>query len=241
MVGFIQKLFGHKEEKPAPPVVPPIRVVQNSGHGQATPPVSHPVPPVQRRVANARELQVNDTLRMAICDCAGLSGKRFKVTSVSTYLFSQPSPTFALQGEDGQRYFLSFSNEHDREYVTFIRPLLHREVGKLFHLEDLAQLFEEKEGEFALTRKEELPHLSGWTATDYHLSIDALKGYFFSEDLREKEQEEFQGGEGLDHYLLLDNSQRFTLEVEVYDNGEPEVALGLRLPVNLVEHLRSTS
>lgn len=227
MVGFLRRFFGAKAELPArePPLPSPGRAPR----------------PSVRRLAHPRELQVNDIFRFHETVRGPLGGKRFQVTKVSTLVFEAPSPTFALRGEDEQRYFLVLSDDQSEEYLTIIKPIKRLDVGRMFRLEEFAGIFEEKEGLFSLERQEEPQYLTGWTAPRYHLSIDALSGFFYQDDLRGRDDLPENGGEGLDYYMLLDDEEERTLEVEVYDGGDTEVALGLRMPLRAIAELWPSS
>ncbi|MBF0136636.1 MAG: hypothetical protein H7833_01040 [Magnetococcus sp. DMHC-1] len=194
---------------------------------------------VERSLSHPRDLRKSDILRFGFLDTQALSGGRFQVTDVNTYLFgNERQPEFTLTGDDGAIVYLAVDDSEDPPHFSVSGRLKRSEVARLFKLEEFARLFEDKEGILSLHRAEEPKTMTGWTAPLYHLQVDALKGIYHKGDYRgnaffPRPQE----GEGLDFYLLADDDDLHMIEVEVYDGGETEVYVTRRFPLSKIEEM----
>ncbi|MBF0153747.1 MAG: hypothetical protein HQL64_08415 [Magnetococcales bacterium] len=192
-----------------------------------------------RSLQHPRDLRRDDLLRFGTLETQALSGGRFRVTDVNTYLLgNERLPKLTLTGDDGSVVYFSLDLRDGAALFSVSGRLQRSEVARLFKLEEFARLFEDKEEALSLSRVEEPPSMAGWTAPLYHLQIDALKGIFHKGDYRgnaffPRPQE----GEGMDYYLLVDNRAIHTIEVEVYDGGETEVYVSRRFPISKIEEM----
>ncbi|MBF0427208.1 MAG: hypothetical protein HQL66_15455, partial [Magnetococcales bacterium] len=183
-----------------------------------------------------RDLRKNDVILFGDLDTQALSGERFRVTEVDTYLFgNERHPRLTLTGEGGSVVFFSLNAREDVAQFSVSGRLQRNEVAHLFNLEEFARLFEDKEGVLSLSRVEEPKSMAGWTAPLYRLQVDALKGSFHRGDYRgsaffPRPRE----GRGLDYYLLVDDGALHAIEVEVYDGGETDVYVSRRFPVDRI-------
>lgn len=196
-------------------------------------------PPVAARVLEKPEdLEIGDIITFRFLPQATLSGKNFQVTAIHTLDFKQGEFThFTLQGENSQPIDLTW-HENEGEILLAIRQKITREtVDTLFGLEAFSAIFEE-ESFVNLARYGKVADLEGWLADNYYKSIDCRKGYLHAGDYREHELPHFEDeSEGLDYYLLLDKTEAFGVEVEVYNDGESDVYIMLYCPLSVIESM----
>ena len=196
-------------------------------------------PPAAARVLEKPEdLEIGDIITFRFLPQATLSGKNFQVTAIHTLDFKQGEFThFTLQGENSQPIDLTW-HENDGEILLAIRQKIKREtVDTLFGLEAFSAIFEE--GNFIdLARQGTVAGLEGWLADNYHKSIDCRKGYLHAGDYRGRELLRFEDeSEGLDYYLLVDKTEAFGVEVEVYNDGESEAYITVYCPCSIIESM----
>ncbi|MBF0176808.1 MAG: hypothetical protein HQL63_08180 [Magnetococcales bacterium] len=209
MAGFFKKIFGSHA----------------SEHGRA---LRHP-----------RDLRKGDGLRFGTLDTLILSGERFTVDEVNTYLFgNERSPELTLTSAGGLTVHLTLDEREDPPLFWVSGRLERSDVARLFRLEEFAKLFDDKDGPLTLHRMEEPDSMAGWTASVYLLKVDAAKGIFHKGDYRGNAFfPRPQDGKGLDYYLLADDDAIHMIEVEVYDGGETEVYVGHRFDLSRIEEM----
>ena len=195
-----------------------------------------PSPP--RVLTHPRALCAGDILKFRFMSVEGLSGQRFEVREVNGYLFNNKmAPIFVLESGSGQRVQLFVDEEGQEARLSISQSIKRRVVENLFDMQQFSRLFEaNKEQPIALKRVAEEPaSLAGWIAPIYYQTLDGVKGRYVPGDPRGRRG--VGGGYGLDYYLLMSADERCALEVEVYDGGQTEVAVSVRLPVRYIEEL----
>ena len=157
-------------------------------------------------------------------------GRSFEVSEVNGYEFEDEIVTeFLLQGESSTPLFLSVVDD-DEDYLNLSVKILRADVEKLFDLDNFADVFD-GDGHTVLNRIGEPDHLSRWTAPVYRQEEMAERGYYLRGD-RRKTTTRHEGGEVFDYYLLVSDDREYSVEAEVYDGGETDVALSLRRPLS---------
>ena len=164
-----------------------------------------------------------------------LKGKQLKVEVVNTYEFELSRTTeWQLKGIDNQAIFLTLDKD-DEVYLAFSIKLTRDKVEQLFDMESFSELFEEP-GEAQLTVIKEHPfkELSQWLGQHYRQTTFAEFGYYHPKDYRNSRpsQDEAENqGEPFESYQLIDDTENYAVEVEVYEGGDTEVSLILYRPV----------
>ncbi|MEO5368248.1 MAG: hypothetical protein H7831_18215 [Magnetococcus sp. WYHC-3] len=205
-------------------------------------PLAQPAAVRVRTLEHPRHLVKGDALVLADLPHIELPGRRFDVTSVNTYVLAgQPCPELNLRAEHNEVARLKpapFPPPRDAVSFDFSRRLRRREVMALFDLEDFSRLFEDKVHPFILpARPPSTETPLPWLSREYHLEVDALKAIFHHGDYRGHLLPTPEQGEGLDFYRLTGQDHATFLEIEVFDNGDTEVFIGLRLPPAVVVRL----
>ena len=164
-----------------------------------------------------------------------LKGKQLKVEAVNTYEFERSRTTeWQLKGVDNQAIFLTLDKD-DEVYLAFSLKIARDKVEQLFDMDSFSDIFDEP-GEAQLTVLDDQPFkaLSQWLGKQYRQTTFAEFGYYHPKDLRKSQPSEYQGenhGEPFESYQLIDDTENYAVEVEVYEGGETEVSLILYRPV----------
>lgn len=193
---------------------------------------------VERNLQTPDDLQIGDIITFRFLPQATLSNKNFQVSAINTTDFKQGSSTiFTLKGESSQPFYLALCN-HQGEKLLSIRQKINRKtVDQLFGLEAFSVVFEEGEyPELVLMQTPE--NLKKWVAEGYYKTIDCRKGYCHAGDYRNRPLPSFEDeSTGFDYYRLLDKTENFGVEVEVYGDGESEVYITLYHPLSIIESM----
>jgi hypothetical protein len=195
-------------------------------------------PTSSRKLETPDDLQIGDIITFRFLPQAALSGKSFQVHAINTADFKQGRFTvFMLQGESNQPLYLTECVNGEESYLSLRQKVNRAIVDKVFGLEQFSSIFEEGYGE-ALKAVAAPEQLEGWLAEEYYKSIDCRKGYRHEGDYRNRVLPRYEDeSEGFDYYLLLDKSEAFGVEVEVYNEGESDVYIALYQPLSIIESM----
>ncbi|WP_299795306.1 hypothetical protein [uncultured Shewanella sp.] len=167
-----------------------------------------------------------------------LRGQQLRVESVNTYEYERSQKSeWVLKGHGNDTIFLSL-DEDDETYLAFSIKVNRGQVEQIFDLEEFSLIFEEDE-QAQLTPQDspilQSAALEQWLGKQYHQINFAQFGYFHREDYRgKKPPQDADGatGEPFESYQLLDDEERFAIDVEVYEGGETDVMLTLYRPLS---------
>ncbi len=164
-----------------------------------------------------------------------LKGKQLKVEAVNTYEYEHSRTTeWQLKGTGNQAVFLTLDKD-DEVYLAFSIKLTRDKVEQLFNIEQFSGIFEEPgEARLTVTEGHPFPELSQWLGKNYRQTTFAQFGYFHPEDYRKSQPSQYEGenqGEPFESYQLIDDTENYAVEAEVYEGGETEVSLILYRPV----------
>ena len=207
-MGFFTGLFGKKE--------PPKRQLDHPSH-----------------LIEGDMISVDDSFALP----PQLRGQQLRVESVNTYEYQRSQKAeWILKGNGQETLFLSL-NEDDETYLAFSIKVQRDQIEQIFDLEHFSAIFEEDEQAHLITQTlsgELSSQFEHWLGKEYHQINFAQFGYFHREDYRGKKppQDEDSHGEQFESYLLLDNEEKFAIDVEVYDGGETDVMLTLYRPLS---------
>lgn len=167
-----------------------------------------------------------------------LRGQQLRVESVSTYEYERSQKAeWVLKGHGQETLFLSL-DEDDETYLAFSIKINRGQVEQIFDLEHFSAIFEEDEQAQLTTQalpNELATQFEQWLGKEYHQVNSAQFGYFHREDYRDKkppQDEDGATGEAFESYLLMDDEEKFAIDVEVYDGGETDVMLTLYRPLS---------
>ncbi|NRD75304.1 hypothetical protein HQQ94_19165 [Shewanella sp. VB17] len=207
-MGFLTGLFGKKE--------PPKRQLDHPSHLMAGDMIS-----------------LDDSFALP----PQLRGQQLRVESVNTYEYQRSQKAeWILKGNSQETLFLSL-DEDDETYLAFSIKITRDQVEQLFDLEHFSAIFEEDQQAHLTTQtlSDQLSsQFENWLGAEYCQINFAQFGYFHRQDYRGKKppQDKESSGEPFESYLLLDNEEKFAVDVEVYDGGETDVMLTLYRPLS---------
>ncbi|SQH75194.1 conserved protein of unknown function [Shewanella benthica] len=166
-----------------------------------------------------------------------LRGQQLRVESISTYEYQRKQQTeWALKGHGNDTIFLSL-DEDDETYLAFSIKINRSIVEHIFDLDQFGTIFEEDKQAQLTTLKlpsELVAEFSQWLGKDYHQVNFAKFGYFHREDYRgKKPPQDADGptGDEFESYHLLDEDEKYAIDVEVYADGDTDVMLTLYRPL----------
>ncbi|MBM7071289.1 hypothetical protein JQC92_04435 [Shewanella sp. 202IG2-18] len=164
-----------------------------------------------------------------------LKGKQLKVEAVNTYEYEHRRVTeWQLKGIDNQAIFLTLDKD-DEVYLALSIKVSRDKVEQLFDMESFSQIFEEPgEAELSVIENHPIKELSQWLGQHYRQTSFADFGYYHPKDYRKSrpsQSENENQGDPFESYQLMDDTESYALDIEVYEGGETEVSLVLYRPV----------
>jgi hypothetical protein len=192
---------------------------------QYTPQASIPQP----HNYSPNELKINSVISFHMIGIPELSNKRFKVIDINTYDFSDEHLThFTLRDPRGDLYYLTMQGEDN--HLLLKKEVSKDEVDRIFGLEQFTAIFGEDEG-YELFSNIDDP----WIAPKYVMVLNGKKGSLLEGDFRGKELPNNQNK--LDYYLMLDPSNKFAFEVEIYKNDEAIVFKTVQFDHSVIKNI----
>jgi len=191
-----------------------------------------------RTLNHPRDLNTGDIIKFQYLPQIDLSNKQFEISNINTYDFEDRNLTeFTLSGDNKDPIYLIINETDDEPFLSLSRKIQRPDVEKLFDLDEFSELFD-NENHSLLNRLSEPENLENWTSNQYRQEIFAEGGYFHKGDYRNKNiPEDESAGDDFEYYLAIDDTRKYTVEAEVYDDGETDVIITLRLPLTSIEEM----
>jgi len=193
----------------------------------------------ETRVLNhPRDLNTGDIIKFQYLPQSDLSNSQFEVSNVNTYDFEDRKLTeFSLKGGTKANIHLIVDETGDDPFLSVSKKLQRPDVEQLFDLDEFAELFD-SEDHSILNRLKEPENLAGWTTKQYRQEIYAEGGYYHKGDYRNKNVPEAENeGDDFEYYLAISDDRKYVIEAEVYDGGETDIIITLRLPLDCIEEM----
>ena len=192
-----------------------------------------------RRLDSPADLAAGDlvTFKHRLVLPAEVQGQTFEVSSVGTYQYEDGSyPQLVLDGAEAGRVYLSFKSDDVTE-LCLSRQAPRRDVLQLFDEEAFSTLWDDDFVSLEVANR--LEAYEGWLADGYTQVKKWAEGYFFDRDCRGEtlSQYEDDDSEELRYHECEDASGRFGLTVEVWADGDTEVALDVNVPPDVIESM----
>lgn len=193
---------------------------------------------VTRVLDHPRDLDMGDIIKFQFLAQSDISNKQFEISAVNTYDFEDRKLTeYTLTGDTKDAIYLIVDETGDESFLSLSKKIQRPDVEKLFDMDQFSELFD-NEDHSILNRQNEPDYLSGWTTTQYRQEIFAEGGYYHKGDYRNKTiPEEESAGDEFEYYLAIGDNRKFTVEAEVYDDGETDIILTVRLPITNIEEM----
>ncbi|WAJ70338.1 hypothetical protein [Catenovulum adriaticum] len=162
-----------------------------------------------------------------------LRKQSFRVEKIHTYQFEHSGYTeFVLLGQSNKQVYLAVMQD-DEEWLNVSIKIDHDEVSGLFDLEQFSDIFDE-DTNTELALQNEQNEFANWVSPVYFQRHFAQRGYFYSQDFRPSRPpiEEGDDSEALDYFQLTSSDESFSVEIEVWQDGDTDVLLTLHLPIH---------
>ena len=190
-----------------------------------------------RRLEGAADLRAGDlvTFKHRLALPLGVQGQTFEVSSVATYEFQDGMyPELTLDGAEGGRIYLGFQ-ANDPSELCLSRDLPRGDVLRLFDEAAFAALWEEDFVDLEVVSP--LEEYEGWFAPRYSQVKKWAEGYYHDRDRRGEEPSRYRDddAEELRSHECEDASGRFGVTVEVWGDGETDVALEVNVPPDVID------
>jgi len=202
-MSIFKKIFGRKEENPAP-----------------------------RNIRSVNDLQCGDmiTINDSFALPPQLRGQQMQVQSVNSYDYDGDKELeWVLKGADDTLIFLSL-DEDDGVSLELSIKLKLADVETLFDLDNFADIFEDNDAT-TLIQTGDVERLSQWYTSSYRQSNAGETGFFHKKDHRDKNTP-LGKGEQFELFTLDDPEEDFGVCIEVWNDGETDVSLTLYRPAS---------
>jgi len=209
MGGFFSRLFG--------------------GGGNSAPP--------QPKLEHPRDLRAGDIIKLRYLKQQSLSGKTFEVSQVNTYIYGNMCyPELVLKDRDGNILFLMVEEEDGEESLAFSKKIGKADIRSVLSQEQLDAILKQGAGtKVRIANKPEA--LKEWLVDKYTETDDHVKGVFLKGDARSLSDAEMKQTEPFSSHVLMDKSDEYALEIEVYETGELELSVTVYLELNELEEM----
>lgn len=189
----------------------------------------------ERKLTHPRDLLKGDMVQFidSFALPADLKGETLTVTAVNTYQYEYEHDTeFVLKGSSARPVFLNVEEEDGEEWANISIKIQPDDVDALFGLDQFADIFD-SEALSELERQSEPDEFTRWTGEFYRQTGVPVVGYFYNKDFRGKTipQHVEDGGEPLESIELADGDERFYINIEIWHDGETDVALTICRPL----------
>lgn len=194
----------------------------------------------ERRLEHARELLMGDMIRMS--DSFALPpqirDKLFRVVSVSTYQFERAFDTsFSLESDSDDHIDIMIEKEDGRERLCISMTIDRDDVESIFDLEGFAGIFDSDDPVNLKPRAE--VGFEGWIGAAYSQQAQGATGFYHEgADYRGKSPSRYEDdSQPFEYYELVTDDERFGIDIEVWEDGETDVALSIYRPVEDIKEL----
>lgn len=197
-------------------------------------------PKPARNLDHPRDLVTGDmiTLKERSIVPDELQGATLTVEKVQAYQYSDGlAPEFVLRLPTGQTYTAMCVDEEDGELMVLSKELTRKDVATLFDAEEFGGLFGESFPEVHVNKDAVKAELRAWVGDSYFQSIKEAGAYFYNEDRRAVGASSYadDGGEELRFHECDGSPDQFSLNVEIWEDGETDVFAQISLPLNVIE------
>lgn len=199
-------------------------------------------PKPARTLDHPRDLRQGDllTLKERSVVPAELQGATLTVEKVQAYQYSDGLvPEFVLRLPTGQTYTAMCAEEEDGEYIVFAKELSRADVEALFDTDEFGALFGDEFPEIQVNQGAVKEALRPWVGERYVQSVKEASGYFYSEDRRSVGASNYadDGAEELRFHECEGVPDQFSLNVEIWEDGETDVFAQISLPLNVIAEM----
>ncbi|MEN8136066.1 MAG: hypothetical protein ABFS18_11120 [Thermodesulfobacteriota bacterium] len=179
-----------------------------------------------RILASPKDLGVGDIIKFSFLPQADLSGKEFEVTQLNSYVYDGASyPELILKDRSNNIVFLTVEDEDGEEYLAVSKKVSRGQFSKVIVQDEFDTVLKKGAGRTVTIVQPKLAGLESWLADSYTATSHNVQGAYVKGDARTLASGEFAGKEGFTSCTLLDGSEEYALEIEVYSTNEIELSV----------------
>jgi hypothetical protein len=191
--------------------------------------------PQLRQVNHVSELKQGDAVEFSDSFALPeqLRKQSFTVTEVNTYQYERSvSNEFVLKGFHPEPIYMSYEKDDD-EWLNLSIKINRDTVAQLFDLDNFSEIFDE-ESITELALQQELTEFTNWLAPIYFQHCYAERGYFYPKDFRPGRPPSHQDDQSqeCDSFGLTSSDEKFSVDVEVWADGDTDVSLTIHRPLS---------
>ncbi|WP_017444145.1 hypothetical protein [Gayadomonas joobiniege] len=188
-----------------------------------------------RQLSHVKDLRVQDVVVFSDSFALPklLRQASFEISKVNTYQFEHyTSVEYVLLGQTDKQVYLSYSSD-DEERLNISQKINRAEVEQIFEMESFADIFE-TDSKTELELKAEPEAFTNWLSALYFQVAWGERGYFYNQDFRpgKPPAEEDENSLPLDYFCLTSADEAYSVELEVWQDGETDVLLTLHRPMH---------
>ncbi|MDQ7004693.1 MAG: hypothetical protein Q9N67_07175 [Ghiorsea sp.] len=180
---------------------------------------------VERRLRHPRDLLVGDIIKFSYLKQHDLSAQQFEVAQINTYVYGGLDyPELVLKDRSGNIVYLMVEEEDGEEYLALSKKVKKAQIREVISQEDLDAVMQRGTGTKVKVASQP-EGLEQWLTKKYRETDDNVKGSFVKGDMRTLSAEEGRRQERFTSHTLVDKSDKYALEIEIYETGEIELSV----------------
>ncbi len=193
--------------------------------------------PKARRLSHPRDLRAGDIIKFRYINQSDVSGKEFEVSQINTYIYGDLCyPELILKDRSGNIIYLMVEEEDGEEYLALSKKVGKGNVSDVLSQEQLDEITQRGTGtKVTVANKPE--GFDEWLVSDYKEVEDGVKGAFIKGDARYLSNAEINQQEKFSSHTLVDKSDEYAIEIELYNTGEVELSATVYLEINEIEEM----
>jgi len=190
-----------------------------------------------RKLSHPRDLRAGDIIKLPFLKQSDISGKQFEVSQVNTYFYDGLIyPEMVLKDNQGNIVYLMVEEEDGEECLAISKKVGRSKIRKVIEQNDLDAVLAKGTGT-TISVASVPEELDGWLAKTYTETDDAVKGSFAKGDARDPSVQNSNSKERFSSHTLIDDSDEYALEIEVYGTNELELSATIYLDINEIEEM----
>jgi hypothetical protein len=193
---------------------------------------------IRKPLIHPSDLQQGDIVKFAFCKQTEISGQEFEITKVNSYIYDgQIYPEYIMKNRDGLTLFMMIENEDGEETISISKKINKQDMITLFS-EDILDLMCLKGNGYKINIQQKLSEYDEWLANNYTKTDTNVQGAFISTDpLALDRMAILPKGESFTSHIFTNESDEYSIEIEIYSSNELEACATIYLEVEDIEEM----
>lgn len=190
-----------------------------------------------RRLSHPSDLREGDIIKFGYLPQPELSNTEFEVSKINTYIYGDLCyPELILKDRAGNLLYMMVEEEDGEESLGIAKKIPKSLVEELFDQAELDEVL--KRGAKGQITLRKIPaEFKDWLVKSYKEADDNVAGAFVKGDARYLSDYELKQQEKFVSYVLIDATDEFALEIEVYTTNEMEICATLYHDIEAIEEM----